>query len=124
MPNHAPTTSATVSRGGAGPADPIAEDNEDQERLAHAELIANGNGDRETPGPHRRAPGAAIQRPLPQRNRPMTKHALTTDATGSAGGAGGSEVIADGHGDRERLSRAREPLAPRSDIRPLRGIAR
>ena len=47
MPNHAPTTSATVSRGGAGPADPIADDNEDQERLAHAELIANGNGNEE-----------------------------------------------------------------------------
>ena len=60
MPNHTPTTNATVSRGGAGPADPIADDNEDQERLAHAELIANGNGDRETPGPHRRAPLAPL----------------------------------------------------------------
>ena len=36
----------------------------------------------------------------------MTNHALTTDATGSGGGVGGSEVIADGNGDRERLARA------------------
>ena len=70
MPNHTPTTNATVSRGGAGPADPIADDNEDQERLAHAELIANG------------------------------------------------------HGDRERLDRADEPLAHLSDVRSLGGIAR
>lgn len=36
----------------------------------------------------------------------MTNHALTTDAVGSGGGAGGAEVIADGNGDRERLARA------------------
>lgn len=34
MTNQAPTTNATAFRGGAGPADPIADDNEDQERLA------------------------------------------------------------------------------------------
>ncbi|WP_238160769.1 hypothetical protein [Kribbella pratensis] len=36
----------------------------------------------------------------------MTNHAPTADAIGSGGGAGGSEVIADGNGDRERLARA------------------
>jgi DNA processing protein len=36
----------------------------------------------------------------------MTNYALTTDAVGSGGGAGGAEVIADGNGDRERLARA------------------
>jgi hypothetical protein len=54
----------------------------------------------------------------------MTTHALTTDATASGAGAGGSELIADGNGDRERLARSGEPFAHLSDVRSLRGIAR
>jgi hypothetical protein len=54
----------------------------------------------------------------------MTNHAGTTDPIGSGGGGvDGSEVTADGHGDRERLARAGGPLAPLSDVRSLRGVA-
>jgi hypothetical protein len=53
----------------------------------------------------------------------MTNHALTADATGSGGGVGAFEVIADSNGDQERLARAGEPSVPLFDVRPLRGIA-
>ena len=53
----------------------------------------------------------------------MTKHAVTTDATGSAGGAGGAKMTAESNGDPECLAHARELFAQLSDVRSLRGIA-
>ena len=53
----------------------------------------------------------------------MTNHALSADAIGPGGAADGSQVIADGNGDRERVARAGEQLAPLSDVRSVRGIA-